>query len=292
MAFPKISVITPSFNQGQFIEDTILSVIGQGYPNLEYIVIDGGSNDETVDIIKKYEASITYWVSEKDKGQSHAINKGFSVATGDIVAWLNSDDMYMPGTLNKIAKLLNAENPAILFGNCLHFNEEGSEFISWGSDVVNFSQEPLENVDFISQPSSFYTRKAIEKVGHLSEELHYAFDWDWFLRARQLNVVFISTKLCLSLFRIHEAHKTGIGGKKRQQEILQIYKSYSPRYARLYEMVMAEEYDESDLKLRLAKKYLSLSKKPNSKGHILKLFYPKKYEGYTNTEIENCFKML
>ena len=100
MEYPKITVVTPSYNQGQFIEATIQSVIGQQYPNLEYIVCDGGSTDETVEILKKYTDKITWWCSEKDKGQSDAINKGMRKATGDIVCWINSDDVLLPGTLH------------------------------------------------------------------------------------------------------------------------------------------------------------------------------------------------
>src|SRR5687768_13083798 len=103
MNSPKISIITPSYNQGRFIEETILSVINQNYPNLEYIIIDGGSTDNTVEIIRKYEQHLAYWVSEKDGGQSEAINKGFKKATGDIVCWINSDDFFMPGALSKVA---------------------------------------------------------------------------------------------------------------------------------------------------------------------------------------------
>ncbi|RYE40071.1 MAG: glycosyltransferase, partial [Sphingobacteriales bacterium] len=121
---PKISVITPSFNQGEYLEDTILSVIGQNYPNLEYIIIDGGSADNSVSIIKKYETHLSYWISEKDKGQSHAINKGFGLATGDILCWLNSDDLLLPSTLSYIASLADVlPDEYIVFGNCIHFRE-------------------------------------------------------------------------------------------------------------------------------------------------------------------------
>ncbi|MEI9912662.1 MAG: glycosyltransferase family 2 protein [Bacteroidota bacterium] len=101
---PGITIITPSFNQGRFIEETILSVIEQGYPNLEYIIMDGGSKDETVEVIKKYNSRISYWVSEKDNGQSDAINKGLHKATGDIINWINSDDQLVPGSLWIIAQ--------------------------------------------------------------------------------------------------------------------------------------------------------------------------------------------
>ena len=115
--FPKISIVTPSFNQGEYLEETILSVIGQNYPNLEYIIIDGGSKDNSVEIIKKYEKYLTYWVSENDEGQSDAINKGFKIATGDIFGWLNSDDLFMPNVFNNIISLKPKSSDFLMLGN-------------------------------------------------------------------------------------------------------------------------------------------------------------------------------
>src|SRR5229473_6606028 len=101
---PKISIVTPSFNQGRFLEETILSVLNQDYPNLEYIIIDGGSTDETIEVIRRYEDRITFWVSEKDRGQVHAINKGIEKTTGDIFGFINSDDVYLPGAFNTVVE--------------------------------------------------------------------------------------------------------------------------------------------------------------------------------------------
>ena len=107
----KITIVTPSYNQGRFLEQTILSVVGQQYPNLEYIIMDGGSTDNSVEIIKKYESHLAHWESEKDSGQAHALNKGFALATGTIFGWLNSDDYYLPGTLSFVAEQLDARQP-------------------------------------------------------------------------------------------------------------------------------------------------------------------------------------
>jgi glycosyltransferase involved in cell wall biosynthesis len=122
LQYPKISIITPSFNQGKFLEETILSIISQKYPSLEFIIIDGGSTDESVEVIKKYGQHITYWISEKDNGQAEAINKGFEKATGEIITWLNSDDLYEKDALLTIGKMF-AESPDVdfIFGDCLFF---------------------------------------------------------------------------------------------------------------------------------------------------------------------------
>lgn len=222
---PKISVITPSLNQGQFIEETILSVIGQGYPNLEYIIYDGGSIDDTVEIIKKYERFITYWVSEKDYGQSDAINKGFLKATGDIVCWLNSDDILLPGAIEYIAKTLNPSKETILFGNCILFFENGVQIK--GTNVKKDNEtKKITQTDYIIQPSSFYTRKVLDKVGLLRTDLHYAFDWEWFVRAKKNDIEFYPTDKYLSMYRVHSQHKTSTGGISRAKEIAELFNAF------------------------------------------------------------------
>ncbi len=224
---PKISVITPSYNQGKFLEQTILSVISQCYPNLEYIIMDGGSTDESVEIIKKYEQHITYWQSKPDNGQAGAINEGFKHATGDILCWLNSDDMYMPGIFDRIAAIFaNTSKPAIVFGNCLHFNEHSSK--TRGSDVVgDDARHILSLYDYIIQPSSFWNRAAWLATGALEESMHFAFDWDWFIRAQNTGVQFVPVQDYLSIYRIHESHKTGTGGDKRNEELKKIVSRYN-----------------------------------------------------------------
>ncbi len=290
----KISIVTPSFNQGNFIEETILSVLGQGYPNLEYIIIDGGSKDNTVDIIKKYESQIEYWVSEPDKGQAHAINKGFEKATGDIIGWLNSDDMYMPGTLIYIAQKINPSNEGIYFGNCLHFKEDDNGVDTYGSNVIYSSNtSSLENVDYVIQPSTFWNRKTWDHVGNLREEMHYAFDWEWFLRAKNRNVKLQPVEKCLSMYRIHTEHKTGTGGNKRQQEILKVYKEYDERIARLYEMLMYEKrVNMTKWNMRIIRKLMHTFRGAGNKSDLLKLLYPEKYKKYTSKEVSECLAML
>jgi len=222
-SFPKITVVTPSYNQAQFLEQTILSVLGQGYPNLEYILMDGGSKDGSIDIIRKYSDHFAYWVSEKDNGQGAAINEGFRRATGDILCWLNSDDLFMPGILHKIGAIFQkAEQPLIVFGNCLHFYERSSK--ARGSDVY-WDQEHLrlDLADYIIQPSTFWNRSAWEKNGIIDESLHFVFDWEWFIRAQKNDIEFRPIKDYLSLYRFHDSHKTGSGGNKRSKELAEIY---------------------------------------------------------------------
>jgi glycosyltransferase involved in cell wall biosynthesis len=225
---PKISVVTPSYNQGQFLEDTILSVLGQNYSNLEYIIIDGGSKDNSVEIIKKYEKKIAYWVSEKDNGQAHAINKGFEKATGDILCWLNSDDVWMPNILSSVVAHLDISKAQILSGNCIHFEQTSIGIETQGYDVIKFAEElELLEGDYLIQPSTFWTSRAWNTVGELKVSMNFVFDWDWFIRAQQMNVEFKLDSKPYSIYRVHSSHKTGTGGEKRRQEIINIYKIYN-----------------------------------------------------------------
>lgn len=224
---PKISVVTPSYNQGEYLEQTILSVLGQGYPNLEYIIMDGGSSDNSVDIIQKYADKLTYWQSKKDGGQAAAINDGFNVATGDVLCWVNSDDMYLPGTLLKVGRFFSSiQEPTIVFGNCLHFHENLPK--TRGSNVsVNHSLLDITLCDYIIQPSAFWNRTVWHSVGKLNDAMHFVFDWEWFIRAKAMPVKFVPLTDYLSLYRIHGNHKSAAGGEKREREIAEIYERFS-----------------------------------------------------------------
>ena len=196
--------------------------------------MDGGSTDDSVEIIKKYARHLAYWVSEKDGGQSAAINAGFCRSTGDILGWLNSDDMYLPGACQFVSSQIDVTKSEIVFGNCMHIRE-GSAKTS-GSDVAATQKMlPLHIGDYVIQPSAFWTRHVWENVGMLREDFHFAFDWEWFLRANRMDIPFIPVAKYLSIYRMHEAHKTGIGGKKRQVELASIYEQYAgTEYKDLY----------------------------------------------------------
>jgi glycosyltransferase involved in cell wall biosynthesis len=180
-AWPRITVVTPSYNQGQFIEETIRSVLLQGYPNLEYFIIDGGSTDNTVEIIRKYEKHISYWVTEKDRGQCHAINKGFARATGDICAWLCSDDVYAPGALHRVAENLGSKNLSMVVGASIITNGPNTLEGTLDRRQPSFA-DMAYNVKTFPQPSTFWTHDLWDAVGHLREDLYFVMDYDLWLR--------------------------------------------------------------------------------------------------------------
>jgi len=292
---PKISVVTPSFNQGQFLEQTILSVLGQNYPNLEYIIIDGGSTDNSVEVIKKYADKLTYWVSERDNGQAHAINKGFEKAIGDILCWLNSDDMYMPDILNLVAVSLDIENAEIITGNCIHFTES-EEFgvVAEGCKTIQYFQElDLINVDFITQPSTFWTRKVWENVGKLNEEYHFVFDWEWFIRVKQMNVIFKLVNRTLSLYRIHAAHKTTVGWGQRRKEFIELYKQFNQEEnVWLYEQLLVDMKKLSTKKASLLRYLFRIFRIHISEQYLLKLLCGRKYKNIDYDKFLSIFNVI
>ncbi|MEK6285220.1 MAG: glycosyltransferase family 2 protein [Acidobacteriota bacterium] len=206
---PKISVVTPSFNQGQFIEETIRSVLLQGYPNLEYIIIDGGSTDTSVEVIKRYEPWLSYWVSEKDNGQAHAINKGFSRATGDIFAYINSDDIYGEGILTEVARIyLEAPDNFWISFSMEDFDEAG---IRYPRPVSEFHSlyTWIYRAEMIPQPSCFWSRHLHLEINGFDENMHYAFDKDFFVRLLIRGFMYKAYPETIgSYFRLHPNSKT------------------------------------------------------------------------------------
>ena len=214
--YPKISVITPSYNQVLFIEETICSVLSQGYPNLEYIVIDGGSTDGTIDVIRKYEPYLTYWISEQDRGQSEALNKGFKISTGDWLAWLNSDDIYLPGALLKIAECIKQQSSTdwIVGATLLSGDIKSTgECFSPSADSFNWVDFVCTKWSGISlpQPSSFWSRKLWLEVGPINELLHYTMDHELWGRMAHKGYRPYCLDAHLAVFRIHSGSKTGNG---------------------------------------------------------------------------------
>ena len=284
--YPKISVITPSYNQGIYIEETIQSVLNQNYPNLEYIIIDGGSNDSTVEVIKKYESKINFWMSEKDKGQADAINRGFAKATGDILCWLNSDDYFFPETLKYVASQLNIEKKEILFGEVDHIFEPDKAVKH--SNVKNkFDNYNLELYDFIIQPGSFWTKKVWESTGVVDEKLHFVFDWEWFLRAKKNNTEFKYSNKVMSMYRVHDAHKTSNGGEKRQKEIEYILKKYSGDKILKAFIFMRDERSKVDETLQSVK----INKLTRFDMKILRLRFPNYFLSIPDIALRQLYEL-
>ncbi len=205
---PLISVVTPNLNQGPFLEATIRSVVDQGYPNVQYIVQDGGSSDESLDVIHKLEGRIAYWKSEKDSGQANAINRGMDHATGEIMAYLNSDDILMPGSLAYVARYF-ARHPEVdvVYGHRILIDEEGSDIGRWV--LPPHDDHVLAYVDYVPQETMFWRRSIWDKVGgRLDEAFHFAMDWDLILRFRDAGAKFHRLPRFLGAFRISSDNKT------------------------------------------------------------------------------------
>jgi Glycosyl transferase family 2 len=226
-SLPKISIITPSYNQGHFIEETIRSVVSQGYPNLEYIIIDGDSTDDTVEVIRRYESQITYWVSEPDRGQTHAINKGLAIATGDILAYLNSDDYYLPGTLQKIADYFQ-KHPQISLchGHCRYVDEQGNKIGEQIADISKFD----EIIDLwgvwwrkrqFVQPEVFWSRRITEQIGRFNESLYYVMDYEYWCRILRAGGQVGKVEAETTCFRFTATQKSN-QSEKVADELLQV----------------------------------------------------------------------
>jgi glycosyltransferase involved in cell wall biosynthesis len=226
---PKISIITPSFNQAKFLEKTILSVLNQNYPNLEYIIVDGGSTDGSVEIIKKYEDKLKWWVSEKDGGQVNAINKGLRRATGDWVAWQNSDDLYFKNVLNDLSLAIK-KNPevSLIIGDIFLIDDQDRKLRDIKYVKPTYKSVLAEGMVLTNQ-SAFWLRDIHNKIGFLNERYQYSFDYEWFLRllkyakAKHVNKTW-------GAFRQHINSKTFLFSSKFKEETTRVNYNYKPKF--------------------------------------------------------------
>ena len=205
---PRISIVTPVFNQVDYIEATLRSVLSQNYPNLQYIVMDGGSTDGTWEKIEPFRSSLSHAHSGPDGGQAAAINAGMRQADGEILAWLNGDDTLLPGALAYVARFFEA-NPDIdvVYGHRIIIDEHGLEIGRWV--LPPHDSAVLSWMDFIPQETLFWRREAFERIGfQVDESFQFAVDWDMLLRLKDANVRFCRLPRYLGAFRVHQAQKT------------------------------------------------------------------------------------
>lgn len=218
----KISIITPSFNQGQFIARTLESVATQGGVEVEHIVCDGGSTDDTIEILKKFKPPVQ-WVSEPDGGQAAAVNKGIRAARGDIIGWLNSDDVYYPGALERVAAFFSAHPDAeIVYGMADHIDADDKVIEPYPTEPWNF--ERLIETCFICQPALFFRRRIVDRYGLLDESLNYCMDYDYWLRLGRAGCRFDYLEERLAGSRLHDETKTLSARVKVHREINDMFK--------------------------------------------------------------------
>ena len=221
-SLPRVSIVTPSFNQAQYIESTIQSVLVQDYPQIEYLIVDGSSTDNTVDIIKKYQGQLAWWVSEKDQGQTDAINKGFARASGDILAWINSDDTYEPGAVRLAANYL-MEHPEVgmVYGDCNFINAEGRVIGRFASAQTNYRMLRQGYVH-IPQQTMFFRGELWRQVGPLDPSFYFAMDYDlWTRISARTGIKYIPQTW--ANFRLHTTGKTIVADNRCWPEMIRVH---------------------------------------------------------------------
>jgi glycosyltransferase involved in cell wall biosynthesis len=232
-----VTIVTSSYNQAAYLEETIRSVLEQDYPSLEYIVVDGGSTDGSVEIIRRYADRLAYWVSEPDRGQSDALNKGFARSHGDVIAWLNSDDLYLPGAVRGAVEAFRARTGlGLVYGDCDVIDERGEFVEAYPSRPFSLANT-LRGHPPIAQPAAFFSREAWRRVGPLRTDLHYCMDLDLWMRiAERFDVAYVPERW--AQFRLYGQSKSGSGREPFEREEAAVRRAHQRR-AHLLRLALA-----------------------------------------------------
>ena len=285
MSVPKISIITPSYAQGHFLEETINSVLGQRYPELEYIVIDGGSKDESVSIIRKYEERLAYWVSEPDRGQVHAINKGLEKATGDLVAFINSDDVYLPGAFSSVAQFFEQNKSCNwLCGDTILFGHEGQPTQLIQANVPKTAAHCLSWAYTAPQPGMFWRRELLRSG--FQERWRYCFDHDLYVRLLLEGHSCEHLPTPVAAYRLHKASKTVADSPEFDKEFDSIVEVYEEQLRG-----SGKRWCAATRLLRLSYSASTTGKRSEALGYLFRAFI-KHPEGVRHRPFWGCLRRL
>ena len=235
---PLVTIVTPSFNQAKYLEETIQSVLAQDYPNIQYIIIDGGSTDGSVEIIRKYQDQLAFWVSEKDQGQTDAINKGFARAKGEILAWLNSDDTYLPNAISEAVEFLRTHPEiGLVYGDTNFIDAVGQIIGRFNAQQSSYKRLRRGGV-YIPQQSAFWRADLWRQVGSLDPSFYFAMDYDLWVRLAKISGIRYVPKVWAN-FRLHGDAKTIAADERCWPEMLRVHRRdgggrFSIIYARYY----------------------------------------------------------
>jgi glycosyltransferase involved in cell wall biosynthesis len=275
---PLVSVVVPSYNQGRFLDEALRSVLDQEYEPLEVILVDGGSTDETLDVVRRHEHRLAWWTSEPDRGQAHALNKGFARARGEVLGWLASDDALLPGAVGRVVDELERDPDAVLvYGEALFVDEEGREIFALEPRPFEIEAMVRACANHVVQPGSLFRRRAFEQAGPLNEDGHYLFDFEFALDVAGVGkVARIPDRL--ALYRVHPESKSGGGSLLKARD----YVRFADRYlagsglpgaesGRASAYLAAGDYFYDAGELAEARRYLarSLRARPSRRGAAL-----------------------
>ena len=276
MTRPLVSIVTPSYNQARFLEETIRSVLEQDYPRLEYLVVDGGSDDGSVEVIERYADRIAWWTSEPDAGQAAALSKGFARARGEILGWLSSDDTLLPGAVTTAVGALERDQDALLvYGEALFVDERGREIFPLTPRPFEVETMVRTCANHVVQPGSLFRRRALDLAGPLNEDAHYLFDFEFALRLAQAGGEVTRVPDRLATYRVHAESKSGGGTVLKARD----YVRFADRFlagsglpgesqGRAAAYLAAGDYFYAARRLREARRYLlrSVLRRPSGRG--------------------------